>query len=68
MVGSPLEVLSFSINGTGANPASNQAFRLFYQSANGNIKQMVCNGTLTPWHDATSVYPDPRLTLSLILL
>lgn len=61
MVGSPLEVLSFPINGTGESPAGDQAFRLFYQSVNGNIKVMVCNGTQLPWHDATSVFPDTPL-------
>ncbi|SLM37184.1 hypothetical protein LPUS_06915 [Lasallia pustulata] len=58
MVGSPLEVLSFPINGTGESPAGDQAFRLFYQSVNGNIKVMVCNGTQLPWHDATPIFTD----------
>ena len=65
MVGSPLELLSFALNGSGTSPAEDQAFRLYYQSINGNIREMDYNGTLSPWHDAESVFPCTHLCSQL---
>ena len=49
MAASPLNVISY--NQGGANAESQQAFRIYYQSALGNIKEAVSNG-LTSWQAA----------------
>ena len=46
---SPLNVISYSQGGS--SPESQQTFRIYYQSALGNIKEAVSNG-LTSWQSA----------------
>lgn len=50
MVDSPLNVISYDRGGNGS-AASRQSFRLFYQSAIGNIKEAASDG-LTAWQSA----------------
>ena len=47
--GSPLNVVSY--NQGGQNAESQQAFRIYYQTTLGNIKEAVSNG-LTSWQSA----------------
>lgn len=49
MAGSPLNVISY--NQAGSSPESQQAFRIYYQSALGNIKEAVSDG-LSSWQSA----------------
>ena len=59
MVGSPLNVISYQQNGTGS-PASLQSFRIYYQSAIGNIKEAISNG-LASWQSAQWVALDTTM-------
>ncbi|CAD6575147.1 MAG: hypothetical protein ASARMPRED_007112 [Alectoria sarmentosa] len=52
---SPLNVISYSQGGSSAE--SQQAFRMYYQSAIGNIKEAVSNG-LTSWQSALPIFTD----------
>lgn len=53
VAGSPMNVISYIGNGTGAgNVDSKQVFRVYYQSVLGNVKEAVCDG-LGAWAPAT---------------
>lgn len=54
MVDSPLAMLAYSRNGTNQrSKGEEQSIRLFFQSANGNIKMIGYDGLLAPWQNAT---------------
>ena len=54
MVASPLGLVSYSTNTTGGDdPGNEQSFRLYFQSAHGNIKEIAYNGVLSSWSNAT---------------
>ena len=53
MVGSPLELVAYTTNTSGASDAgSDQAFRLYFQSVHGNVKEATSNNIATPWTSA----------------
>ena len=53
MVNSPLAAVAYTINAThGGTSAYQQAYRLYFQSAHGNIKESVYDGPLSSWEDA----------------
>lgn len=52
---SPLNVIAYNQGGSSAE--SQQAFRIYYQSALGNIKEAVSNG-LTAWQSALPIFTD----------
>ena len=50
MVGSPLSVVSYDLRTTDSG-SKRQAYRIYYQSLLGNVKEAVANGT-TSWQSA----------------
>ena len=56
MADSPLNVVSYDAGGPGA-PATRQSFRMYYQSALGNIKEAVSDGQ-TSWEAALPIFTD----------
>lgn len=54
MVDSPLAVVAYTTNTTsdGTSSVDRQAYRLYFQSANGNIKESSYDGSLSSWEDA----------------
>ena len=71
MVDSPLQVVSFSSDAVsnsagGQAPSDSEAYRLYFQSAHGNIKEAVYNGVLAPWQDA--LYAECVMKLSTIFI
>ncbi|KAF6219167.1 hypothetical protein HO133_004992 [Letharia lupina] len=55
VAGSPLNVISYNQGGSSAE--SQQAFRIYYQSALGNIKEAVSNGLMS-WQSALPIFTD----------
>ena len=54
MAGSPLALVSFTSNRTGGtDPSSQNAFRLYFQSAHGNVKEARNDGGVASWQAAT---------------
>ncbi|MCJ1226336.1 hypothetical protein MMC12_002986 [Toensbergia leucococca] len=58
MEGSPIGVVAFSNGVNGSESATNSSVWLFFQSANGNIKEIVYGGGLEPWQSAQPIFTD----------
>ncbi|MCJ1249523.1 hypothetical protein MMC30_006749 [Trapelia coarctata] len=59
MVNSPLAIVAYTANATsGSSSAGQQAYRLYFQSAHGNIKESVYDGPLSSWEDAHPIFTD----------
>ena len=53
IVDSPIALVAFTANatGSGSSAADEQAFRVYFQSAHGNVKESRYDGELAPWQE-----------------
>ncbi|MCJ1411688.1 hypothetical protein MMC19_005780 [Ptychographa xylographoides] len=60
IVDSPIALVAFTANatGSGSSAADEQAFRVYFQSAHGNVKESRYDGELAPWQEPNPLFTD----------